>query len=103
MHFMCLVFFVPFKYTYSNMSSKVVLYVNNNNREELEDSIPFAKNIIGFEFINCGSLPLINIPIEIEVGIKFYSMSIAVHFVKQYAFQKNFAVYKHKYETFLDG
>jgi len=93
---------VPFKYTYSNISSEVILYVNNNNEEELEDSIPFAENIIGFEFINCSSLPLINIPIEIEVGTRFYSISIAVHFVKQYALQKNFAVYKHKYKIFLN-
>jgi len=85
------------------MSSEIVPYINNNNKEELKDSISFAKNIIGFEFINCNNLSLINTSIEIEVEIRFYSMSITVYFIKQYALQKNFAVYKHKYETFLDS
>ena len=77
----------------------------NNNGEELinEESTPFVGNIVGSEFANCVSLPSIETPIEIEVGTRFYSMSIAVHFVKQYAFQKNFAIYKHKNETFLNG
>jgi hypothetical protein len=68
-----------------------------------EDSTPFAGNIVGSEFANCVSLPLIYTPIEIEVGTRFYSMSIAVHFVEQYALQKNFAIFKHKNETFSDG
>src|SRR5207244_12714209 len=45
----------------------------------------------------------VNIPIELEVGTRFYSMSIAIHFIEQYTIQKNFAVFKHKSEKFLDG
>ena len=30
-------------------------------------------------------------------------MPIAIHFIEQYAIQKNFAVFKHKSEKFLDG
>src|SRR5581483_4750526 len=77
-----------------------VLRTNNGGNE---DSTPFAGNIVGSEFANCVSLPSIYTPIEFEVGTKFYSMSIAVHFVEQFAFQKNFAVVKHKNKTFLDG
>src|SRR6266480_4660053 len=78
---------------------------DNNNGGELvnEDSTSFAGNIVGSEFANCVSLPLINTPIEIEVGTRFYSMSIAVHFVEQYAFQNNFAIFKHKSEKFSDN
>src|SRR5579859_3948558 len=80
-------------------------FINDNNGVELvnEGSIPFAGNIVGSEFANCVSLPSIYAPIEIEVGTRFYSMSIAVHFVEQYALQKNFAIIKHKNETFSDG
>jgi hypothetical protein len=76
---------------------------NDNNNGGDEVSTPFAGNIVGSEFANCVSLPSIYTPIEIEVGTRFYSMSIAVHFVEQYALQKNFAIYKHKSETFSDG
>ena len=50
-----------------------------------------------------GSFLSINILIEIELGTRFYSMEIAVHFIEQYAFQNNFAVFKHKSNKFLDG
>ena len=87
--------------------AEVVLPVepnNNNNSEELtEGNAGFVENVLGFEFSNCVHLPLITTPIEFEVGTRFYSMLIAVHFIEQYAFQKNFAIYKHKNETFPDG
>ena len=78
----------------------------SNDNEELvnENNIPFVGNILGSEFENyIGNLPSINTSFEIKVGTRFSSMSIAVHFIEQYAFQKHFAVYKHKSETFLDG
>ena len=90
----------------SEVAPAAELSVNdNNNGGKLinEDSIPFAGNIVGSEFANCVSLPLIYTPIEIEVGTRFYSMSIVVHFVEQYALQKNFAIVKYKNESFSDG
>ena len=77
---------------------------NDNDNNNNESTALFVKNILGSEFKDCvGSLLLVNTPIEIEVGTRFYSMPIAVHFIKQYALQKNFAVFKHKNEKFLDG
>ncbi|CAG8622524.1 10499_t:CDS:1 [Diversispora eburnea] len=62
------------------------------------------ENILGAEFENYeGILPLIDTPIEIIEGTQFISMSIAVHFIEQYARQKKFAVIKYKTETFQDG
>jgi hypothetical protein len=72
---------------------------NNNNSEEYA-----VKSVLGAEFKDCvGGFPLINVSIEIEVGIRFHSMKIAVHFVEQYALQNNFAVFKHKSEKFPDN
>src|SRR5581483_7606832 len=77
---------------------------NNDYNEGNEGTTLFAENTLGSEFRDCvGSLPLINTPIELEVGTRFYSMSIAIHFIEQYAIQNNFAVFKHKSEKFLDG
>ncbi|RHZ82368.1 hypothetical protein Glove_109g371 [Diversispora epigaea] len=62
------------------------------------------ENILGAEFENYEDvLPLINTPIEIIEGTQFISMSIAVHFIEQYARQKKFAIIKYKNETFQDG
>lgn len=84
--------------------AEVALPIEPNNNEELaEGNTGFVENVLGFEFANCIHLPLITIPIEIEVGTRFYSMSIAVHFIEQYALQKHFAIFKHKNETFSDG
>src|SRR5271155_2155149 len=65
------------------------------------EDIPSVRNILGSEFKNyTGNLSLINTPLEIEAGTRFFSMEIAVHFIEQYAFQKHFAIYKHKREIF---
>src|SRR5579859_5614573 len=77
--------------------------IESSNNDNNEGTILFVENILGSEFRDCVSLLLINTPIEIEVGTRFYSMPIAVHFIEQYTFQKNFAIYKHKSEKFLDG
>src|SRR6266496_1049780 len=75
---------------------------DNDNEEESVGSV--IKSILGSEFEGYnGSFPLINTPIEIELGTRFYSMEIAVHFIEQYALQNNFAIFKHKSEKFLDG
>ena len=52
---------------------------NNNNDEEEY----VFRDVLGskFEGYN-GVFPLINTPIEIELGTKFHSMEIAVHFIK---------------------
>ncbi len=73
---------------------------NNNNDEEEY----VFRDVLGskFEGYN-GVFPLINTLIEIELGTKFHSMEIAVHFIEQYALQNNFAVFKHKTEKFSDG
>jgi len=77
---------------------------NHDNNKGNEGITLFAENILGSEFKDCiGSLPLINTPIELEVGTRFYSMPIAIHFIEQYAIQKSFAIFKHKSEKFLDG
>lgn len=68
------------------------------NEEENE-----KENVLGFELKDCTHLPPINTPIIIETGTRFHSMNIAIHYIEQYAFQKNFAVYKYKNETFPDG
>ena len=83
--------------------SEVIPSIEPFNEEEVvnENNIPFVRNILGSEFKNyTGDLPLINTPLEIEVGTRFFSMEIAVHFIEQYAFQKHFAIYKHKSEIF---
>ncbi|CAG8643797.1 781_t:CDS:2 [Racocetra fulgida] len=76
-----------------------------NDKESASiNSTPFVRNILGSEFENYnGKLPLITSPIEIEVGTRFISMLVAVHYIEQYAFQNHFAVYKHKCEIFSDG
>ena len=75
---------------------------SDSNDEELDNDV--TENILGFEFRDCvGGFPLINTSIEIEVGTKFHSMEIAVHFIEQYALQNNFAIFKHKIEKFIDG
>ncbi|RHZ76963.1 hypothetical protein Glove_187g3 [Diversispora epigaea] len=62
------------------------------------------ENILGAEFENYeGVLPLIDTPIKIIESTQFISMSIAVHFIEQYARQKKFAIIKYKNETFQDG
>ncbi|CAB5195622.1 unnamed protein product [Rhizophagus irregularis] len=77
---------------------------NHDNNEDNESTTPFAENILGSNFKDCvGSLPLINTLIKLEVGTSFYSMTIAVHYIEQFALQNNFAIFKHKSEKFLDG
>ena len=77
---------------------------SNNTNEEEESVDDVVGNILGSEFEGyIGSFPSINTPIEIEVGTRFYSMEIAVHFIEQYAFQNNFAIFKHKSEKFSDN
>jgi hypothetical protein len=72
---------------------------HNNNSEEYA-----IESVLGAEFRDCvGSFSLINVPIKFEVETKFHSMEIAVHFVKQYALQNNFAVFKHKSKNFPDN
>jgi MULE transposase domain len=83
--------------------SSVAEPINNENNYDNEGNIAFIGNVLGSEFENCVHLPPITTPIEIEVGTKFYSMPIAVHFVEQHALQKNFAVIRHKNEKFPDG
>ena len=84
--------------------SEVILIPNNDEELVNEDSVPFVENILGSEFEDyTGNLPSINTLIELEVGTRFTSMPIAAHFIEQYAFQKHFAVYKHKSETFPDS
>ena len=76
---------------------------NDNNEEEEEEAVE-VKSILGSEFEGYdGSFPSINTPIEIEIGTRFHSMEIAVHFIEQYAFQNNFAIFKHKSENFSDS
>ena len=76
-----------------NPPIELIKPANNDNNE---DTTLFVQNVLGSELKNCVNLPLINTPIEIEVGTRFYSMPIAVHFIEQYAFQKNFTIYKTK-------
>ncbi|GBC12998.2 protein FAR1-RELATED SEQUENCE 5-like [Rhizophagus irregularis DAOM 181602=DAOM 197198] len=77
---------------------------NHDNNEDNESTTPFAENILGSNFKDCvGSLPLINTLIKLEVETSFYSMTIAVHYIEQFALQNNFAIFKHKSEKFLDG
>jgi hypothetical protein len=88
------------------MSSEVIPPndIANNDTHDNEGITFFTENILGFEFKDCvGSLPLINTPIELEVGTRFYSMPIAVHYIEQYAIQRSFAIFKHKSEKFFDG
>jgi hypothetical protein len=78
-----------------------VIEPTNNDNEEEEFIV---EDVLGSDFENYTSnFPLINTPIKIEVGTKFHSMEIAVHFMEQYAFQNNFAIFKHKNEKFSDG
>ncbi|CAB5380185.1 unnamed protein product [Rhizophagus irregularis] len=77
---------------------------NHDNNEDNKSTTPFAENIYSSNFKDCiGNLPLINTLIKLEVGTSFYSMTIAVHYIEQFALQNNFAVFKHKSEKFLDG
>ncbi|CAG8796867.1 5879_t:CDS:1, partial [Racocetra persica] len=73
--------------------------------DELDNKIILTgKEILDTEFENYDkNLLLIDIPFEIKVGTQFLFMLVAVHFVEQYAYQKWFAVFKHKNEKFKDG
>src|SRR2546429_9409035 len=63
-----------------------------------------VKSILSSEFKDYNSNFLfINTLIEIELETKFYFMEIAVHFIKQYALQNNFAIFKHKSDKFSDN
>ncbi|CAG8631902.1 2019_t:CDS:1, partial [Cetraspora pellucida] len=76
---------------------------SEENDKELTsiNNTPFIRNILGSKFKNySGNLSLITFPIEIEIGTQFISMPVVVHYVKQYAFQNYFAIYKHKCEIF---
>ena len=71
---------------------------DNDNYNNNEGTTLFVENILGSEFKDCvSSLPLVKTPIEIEVGTRFYSMPIAVHFIEQYALQNSFAVLPNEY------
>jgi hypothetical protein len=85
------------------MSYEVAPSIGSTNNDN-NDKNYVVGSVLGSEFGDyVGSFLLINTPIEIEVGTRFYSMEIAVHFIEQYAFQNNFAVFKHKNEKFPDG
>ncbi|RIB07364.1 hypothetical protein C2G38_2274479 [Gigaspora rosea] len=87
-------------------SNDTLVSICTDNDEELVsiNNTQFDENTIGSEFKNyTGNLPLITTPIAIEVGTRFISMPVAVHYVEQYAFQNHFSVYKHKCEIFADG
>ncbi|RHZ78169.1 hypothetical protein Glove_167g114 [Diversispora epigaea] len=78
--------------------------IYKENEIPVSEDEPYFRNILGSELEDYNSdLPLISTPIEIEEGTKFISMPIAVHFIEQYARQKNFAIFKYKNETFPDG
>ncbi|CAG8707283.1 9733_t:CDS:2 [Funneliformis caledonium] len=72
---------------------------NNNNEEEY-----VFRDVLGskFEGYN-GVFSPINTLIKIKLRTKFHSMEIVIHFIKQYALQNNFTVFKHKTEKFLDS
>src|SRR5215813_3355579 len=89
------------------MSCEVVQLSNIDNNEyngKEEHVEHVVKNILGSEYENyIGSLPPINTPVVIELGTRFHSIEIASHFIEQYAYQNNFAIFKHKNEKFTDG
>ncbi|RGB21821.1 hypothetical protein C1646_777192 [Rhizophagus diaphanus] len=77
---------------------------NHYNNKDNESTTPFAENILGSNFKDCvENLPLINTLIKLEVETSFYFITIAVHYIEQFALQNNFAIFKHKSEKFLDG
>lgn len=87
---------------FSEVVPSIELYDNDDSNKESVD-IPFVGNILGSEFESYVNLPPIDTTFEIEVGTRFHSMPIAVHFIEQFALQRNFAIYKHKSEKFSDG
>ncbi|CAG8749489.1 8997_t:CDS:2, partial [Racocetra fulgida] len=69
-----------------------------------ENILTTADDLLDSEFENYNrKLPLIDTPIEIKVGTWFPSISVAAHFVEQYARQNRFAVFKHKSEKSKDS
>ncbi|RGB22368.1 hypothetical protein C1646_776195 [Rhizophagus diaphanus] len=75
--------------------------IDSNDEEMVNDEVT---SILDIKFEGyTGSFLSINTLIEIEIGIRFYSMKIAVHFIEQYTFQNNFAVFKHKSKKFSDS
>ena len=56
---------------------------DNHDSEGDEGIMLFGENTLGFKFRDCvSSFSLINmIPIELEVGIKFYFIPIVIYFI----------------------
>ncbi|CAG8769536.1 8757_t:CDS:1, partial [Funneliformis caledonium] len=60
-------------------------------------------NVLGIELLEYnGQLPIINIPINLEVGVSFLLPKIANHYIEQYALQQHFVIFKAKFEVHSD-
>ncbi|CAG8602460.1 5264_t:CDS:2 [Funneliformis caledonium] len=60
-------------------------------------------NVLGIELLEYnGQLPIINTPINLEVGVSFLSPKIADHYIEQYAMQQYFIIFKAKFEVHSD-
>ncbi len=77
--------------------------VNKNCDENECILVNTHNNVLGIELLEYnGQLLIINIPINLEVGVSFPSLKIADYYIEQYALQRHFVVFKAKFKVYSD-